>query len=30
MNSNKVYEQIGINIKIARTLKNMTQEQLSE
>ena len=28
--ANKVYEQIGINIKTARVLKNMTQEQLAE
>lgn len=27
---NKVYEKIGTNIKTARTLKNMTQEQLAE
>lgn len=27
---NKVYERIGINIKTARTLKHMTQEQLAE
>ena len=27
---NKVWKKIGINIKIARTLKNMTQEQLAE